>query len=146
MLMCLFNYSSLEGGSSNKKKQLITWCGYLNQWLLDSTRKSAECSKRLSLWTEWSVSLSSKDDLLFVKLPPKWRAISEQGWLTPAFNYVTFSSGSEWRQKEKPHASSRRRCSWIRKLLNQRSRRTPLRGASFIFIWAALHDHLHRGS
>ena len=42
----------------------------------------------------------------------------------------------EGKKKKKPHASSRRRCSWIRKLLNQRSRRAALRGPSFIFIWA----------
>lgn len=39
-------------------------------------------------------------------------------------------------KRKRVHASSRRRCSWIRKLLNRRGRRAALRGASFVFIWA----------
>lgn len=62
---------------------------------------------KASFVTGWSVSPS--DVLLFVKLP------------TPASNLETFSSNSCWKHKKTSRPSSRRRCSWIRKLLKERS-------------------------
>lgn len=81
--------------------------------------------KKKKKGTEWSVSVSGKDDVLFVKLPPKSRRAR---LINTCFQLGDFLI------KEKAHGSSRRRCYRIRKLLNQRSRRTALRGASFIFI------------
>lgn len=85
--------------------------------------------KPRSLWTEWSVSLSGKDGLLFVKLPPKSHTALQTGLINTCFQLGDFLikllSGGKKKyinKKKKPRTSSRRRCSQIRKPLNRGSR------------------------
>jgi len=41
------------------------------EWKIKQTKKNWNVQKRPPLCTEWPVSLSGKDDVLFVKVPPK---------------------------------------------------------------------------
>lgn len=62
--------------------------------------------KPRSLWTEWSVSLSGKDGLLFVKLPPKSHTAPQTGLINTCFQLGDFLiklllGGGEYINKKK---------------------------------------------
>lgn len=103
----------------------------------ESVRQHRCIYKNCALFVNWTVCVTGWQGRSSLCQSPSWITCRTGARLiNTCFQLGDFLIRFCLDVEEKAHAWSRRRCSWIRNLLNERSRRTASRGASFIFIWA----------